>query len=543
MGQAASDIDAFRFGCCVARGRGDDEVVPVTSMKQFRPSFQTGTPCSSPKRWHALDVTQQDRLKICEEIHELFDLEQKPLGEGGFGSVVKARERHTGASFAVKWIRKKKQDQQKVSRQIALMRRMDHPNIIKLHETYEDYCMTYMVMELCSGGELFDRIIQEERFNERHAAILMQQIFRATQYMHGESICHRDIKPENFLLLTPHPIERSVLKLIDFGLACEFTPGKLMKTVVGSSFYIAPQVIRGEYDHLSDLWSCGVLMFIFLCGYPPFTGPSDIEVLRQVRRGQFEFKREHWSHISEDARNLVSRLLSVTPGDRPTAEEALHNVWIRGLAPRARTLSSSLETTGCLLRQLRAFRSQTIMRKKVLQATARFLDEKELRSLRTAFAALDADGDGLISSDELKEGLKRNDLKDLPPDLEHMINEVSMNAQGGIDFSVFLDAAIEKKHALQENVCWASFRTFDRNGDGRISVDELRQVLMDPDVMQALGTDEVTQREVLDYVMHLDANDDGGIDYYEFLEMMRTPSFSGGGGTVKGGRGCCDVTD
>merc|ERR1719334_1449185 len=152
---------------------------------------------------------------------------------------------------------------------------MDHPNIIKLFETFEDHRNIYLVMELCSGGELFDRIIATGHFSEKEAAVLMQQIIRAVYYMHENSICHRDLKPENFLFMTKDPIESNYLKIIDFGLSCKFSPDKVMETKAGTPYYVAPQVLSGKYDHQSDIWSCGVIMYVLLCGYPPFFGDTD----------------------------------------------------------------------------------------------------------------------------------------------------------------------------------------------------------------------------------------------------------------------------
>merc|ERR1711953_286592 len=143
---------------------------------------------------------------------------------------------------------------------------------------------------------------------ETQAAILMQQIIRAIYYMHENHVCHRDLKPENFIFMTKDPIEKSLLKIIDFGLSCSFKPDQVLTTKAGTPYYVAPQVLAGKYDHLSDLWSCGVIMYILLCGTPPFPGSTDLEILTKARQGQFSFDGDVWKHVSEDAKNLIRTL-------------------------------------------------------------------------------------------------------------------------------------------------------------------------------------------------------------------------------------------
>eukprot|EP00439_Symbiodinium_sp_Y106_P036990 s4334_g4.t1 len=220
------------------------------------------------------------------KITDYYQMDKKKLGEGSYGSVTKATNISTKAIRAVKTISKSQmKNLERFKQEIAIMKMMDHPNIIKLFESFEDHRNIYLVMELCSGGELFDRIIESGHFSEVQAAILMQQIIRAIYYMHENHVCHRDLKPENFLFMTKDPIEKNFLKIIDFGLSCKFTPGKPLSTKAGTPYYVAPQVLAGNYDQLSDLWSCGVIMYVLLCGYPPFFGDTDSEVLAKARIG------------------------------------------------------------------------------------------------------------------------------------------------------------------------------------------------------------------------------------------------------------------
>merc|ERR1719199_1603179 len=190
---------------------------------------------------------------------------------------------------------------------------MDHPNIIKLFESFEDHRNIYLILELATGGELFDRIIETGHFTEVQAAIVMQQILRGIFYMHEIKLTHRDLKPENFLFQTKDPIEKCTLKIIDFGLSCKFGEGAVLTTKAGTPYYVAPQVLQGRYDQASDLWSCGVIMYVLLCGYPPFYGETDSEVLNKVRSGRFSFGSSCWRAVTQDAKDLIRELIKMDP--------------------------------------------------------------------------------------------------------------------------------------------------------------------------------------------------------------------------------------
>lgn len=261
------------------------------------------------------------------KLLDFYDLDKKKLGEGSYGYVCKGKNKATNAIRAVKTIAKgKMKNIERFKQEIAIMKMMDHPNIIKLYESFEDLRNIYLVMELCSGGELFDRIIDAGSFTEVVAAILMQQIIRAVYYMHQNNVTHRDLKPENFLFTSKEPIEKNFLKIIDFGLSCKYTDGQVLQTKAGTPYYVAPQVLHGKYDQAADLWSCGVIMFVLLCGYPPFFGDSDAEVLAKVKTGSYSFNPADWKNVSEDAKNLIRQLLKMNPKERYSAEAALNRV-------------------------------------------------------------------------------------------------------------------------------------------------------------------------------------------------------------------------
>ena len=175
---------------------------------------------------------------------------------------------------------------------------------------------------LCAGGELFDRIIKEEYFNEDVAARIFRQIVQALNYCHTNHVVHRDLKPENFLFVSNDA--NYDLKIIDFGLSKIMEGGKLqrMRTRAGTPYYISPEVLAGNYDVSCDMWSAGCMLYILLCGYPPFYGDNNQEILQMVQRGNYEFDGEEWDTISADAKDLIKKLIT-RPETRLTASEAL----------------------------------------------------------------------------------------------------------------------------------------------------------------------------------------------------------------------------
>jgi len=309
-------------------------------------------------------------------------------------------------------------------------------------------------------------------------------------------------------------VEQSTLKMVDFGFSCLVKQDGFLTTRLGTPRYSAPQVLAGRYDLSCDLWSCGVIMYVMLCGYPPFNGQTDEAILNKVRRGVYSFNAGDWKRVSEDAKNLIRSLLKMNPKERFNAEQALNHEWIADKAPKA----EQLPLQAGLVENLRSFRSQNKLKKAALQIIAGQLSEDKIRALRQTFTTLDGNGDGLLTAEEMKEGVKRAGLKVVPSDLEQILEEVDSDGSGIIDYTEFLAATLDYRLYIQEDVCWAAFRVFDRNGNGRISPSELRAVLQRGDVQDVCGAHGDAVAAVMEEV---DRNKDGHIDFEEFMAMMR----------------------
>lgn len=448
------------------------------------------------------------------KVIDFYDVENKKIGEGSYGSVRKCTSKATKQQLAVKSISKSHMKEgyyERFQQEIAIMKVMDHPNILKLHESFEDHRNIYLIIELCSGGELFERIIDSGHFTESQAATVVQHMLRAVFYMHENKICHRDLKPENFLFATKESIDESILKVIDFGLACKFSDGQELKTKAGTPYYVAPQVLQGKYCQESDLWSIGVIMYVVLCGYPPFHGDNDADILAKVRLGRFRFEAQDWKSVSEDAKNLIRMLLKMDPKERFTAQQALNDVWVKDKAPKSTNVAIGAGIVG----NLQNFRSANKFQQAALHIIASQMGEGQIKELRALFIQLDDNGDGTLTVAEMKAGLSKAGLKDIPADLKQILEGVDSDGSGKIDYTEFLAATLDKKVYMSEDACWQAFRVFDRNGDGKIDKDEIRQVLNDDSVKAAAAKD------MADVMADIDKNGDGEIDFEEFMAMMR----------------------
>jgi len=321
------------------------------------------------------------------------------------------------------------------------------------------------------------------------------------------------VKPENFLFLSKSKIEKNLLKLIDFGVARRFESGVAMTSKTGTSYYAAPEVLLGNYSHQVDIWSCGVILYIALCGHPPFEGLTDAEVLRKVQKGTFEFEPQEWRQVSKDAIRLIKHMMRRDPEKRFTAEQSLNDSWIANLAPTAKGKNIGSK----VISGLQKFRNENRLKKLALHVIAEQADETKMGKLREIFVALDDNGDGRLTLVEMKEGLEQAGFDEIPADFKQLVEQVDVDGSGGIDYTEFLAATLDQEYYLDEAVCWRAFKTFDLDGNGVIDQEELRAMLKTDSVQDA-----VDNKVIAELLQNADTNGDGEIDFQEFLELMRS---------------------
>mmetsp|Transcript_92925 Transcript_92925/g.268357 ORF Transcript_92925/g.268357 Transcript_92925/m.268357 type:complete len:565 (+) Transcript_92925:118-1812(+) len=440
-------------------------------------------------------------------ITDYYTLDDHKLGEGTFGIVHRGVHKLTGTTCAVKTVPMGNVTSLAgFRREASIMKTLDHPNIIRLYETFEDSEHVHLAMELCRGGELFDRVIALGHLSERQAATVMQDVLRAVLHMHEKGIAHRDLKPENFLFASQRPIEQNVLKVIDFGTARQCGPNTIMSSIVGTRFYVAPQVLTRRYCRKCDTWSCGSILYALLSGKPAFTGRTDQEVLMKVRTGKYSLEGNEWSSVSEEAKRFIRQLMHMNPRARYTAQQALEHNWIRKKAMPVERLSV---VTDNLVDNLRDFHLEPRLKKAALQVIATHLREEQLSRLRGAFLAMDLNGDGLLTMDEMRQSISNPDLdQETQDDLARSLQAIDIDESGSIDYTEFIAASLDRSEGFSDKQMQVAFNTFDLDGDGSICLEELKS---------ALGVRREVSEEV---VRSLDGDGDGRISFEEFKAMM-----------------------
>jgi len=296
-------------------------------------------------------------------IHKEYTLGDK-LGEGSFAVVKQIRHKKTKELFACKIIKKSKLQEAELAilhDEVDIMHKIEHENCVRLYEIYESKKKLYMVLELLTGGELFDRILEKGSYSEKEASMLMKNVVGAIKYLHSIGIAHRDLKPENLIYAgKPGDKNENVIKITDFGLAKykeSDSASQKMHTACGTPGYVAPEVLKNDpYGFAVDLWSMGVILYILLCGFPPFYHQSTAQLYKQIKKGAYDFPAPYWDEISDEAKDLVKKLLTVNPQNRATPDEVLEHPWVASGKASAKALDSSYIDNMNLLVARRDFR-------------------------------------------------------------------------------------------------------------------------------------------------------------------------------------------
>ncbi|KAL2241161.1 calcium-dependent protein kinase 18-like [Sesamum indicum] len=447
----------------------------------------------------------------------------KLLGHGQFGYTYVAIDKSNGDRVAVKRIEKNKMvlpiAVEDVKREVKILKALaGHENVVHFYNAFEDDSYVYIVMELCEGGELLDRILskKDSRYTEKDAAIVVRQMLKVAAECHLHGFVHRDMKPENFLFKSPK--EDSPLKATDFGLSDFIRPGKKFQDIVGSAYYVAPEVLKRKSGPESDVWSIGVITYILLCGRRPFWDKTEDGIFKEVLRNKPDFRRKPWPGISNAAKDFVKKLLMKDPRARLTAAQALSHPWVREGGE-----ASEIPLDISVLNNMRQFVKYSRFKQFALRALASTLDDEELADLRDQFDAIDVDKNGVISLEEMRQAME----KDLPWKMKdsrvvEILQAIDSNTDGLVDFSEFVAATLHV-HQLEEHNSekWqqrsqAAFEKFDVDRDGFITPEELKL--------------HTCLRGSIDPLLEeADLDKDGRISLSEFRRLLRTASMSSRG--------------
>ena len=434
---------------------------------------------------------------------------RKKIAEGGFGAVYEAKHLKSNQKRAIKFVPikgPKGGDVQSLLREVSILRSMDHANIIKVYEVYQDEMNLNIVTELCHGGELFDRIVSQKFITENQAARYLLQMVSATVYLHSKGIVHRDLKPENLLFETTEAT--SNLKLIDFGTCKHFTKRMRILERVGSPYYMAPEVISGDYNEKCDVWSLGVILFVMLSGMPPFNGKNDTEILMNIMTRDLMFEGKIWKEVSPDAKELIRSMLTREISARPSAQQVFENRWLQA---RGNNLIADKKLAKSSLKNLSSFSTTSKLHRAALAfIVSQVMSSDEMAALRDTFTSMDKNGDGLLSREELTEAIGALS-GDVAINVENLLKTVDEDGNGCINYTEFLTAATNWEKELSRERLHAAFKEFDKDGSGSISVTEL---------VEALGGQKNQTHVFVEMVKEADVNGDGEIDLEEFCNFM-----------------------
>ena len=425
------------------------------------------------------------------------------LGEGGFGSVKKCQNIQTGKYFAVKIIPKHRIANIKFFlEEINILSRADHQNILKLFEWYEDKAKFYIVTELYTGGELYDKLSSKGTFSEKDAVDIVIQIIQAVNYLHSIKIVHRDIKPENLVYASQN---ENVIKLIDFGTSKYYkNEGKdsIFTTLKGSSYYMSPEMFEKHYTNKCDIWSIGVVTYMLLSGYPPFNGISDQEIYKAIKQASYNFSSPEWNIISDKGKQFISRIF-VKEEMRPSAEELLGDPWLT---------KTNINHAIIPLNRLVMFNNSQYLKRLILHTIAYQAAAKEIEPLIKIFNDLDINKDGKLSKKEFVKGFDKNLAINI---IYKIFGEIDQDHDGFIEFNDFLASTIDEKMTGNKEKIKEAFYHFDLNNSGKIEVKKLEEILKNT------CKDNPNKFEKLKILISIaDVNKDGFIDFLEFSNII-----------------------
>ncbi|CAM9138878.1 unnamed protein product [Ectocarpus sp. 12 AP-2014] len=529
---------------CVASSEEEGPKSPPATLAERKAKART-------KRKEGSLVHNLVHEKFGRDIQEFYDIESEVLGEGIQGVVRTVMNKKTGVKFAMKTVPlgagKDSLAMDQLRSELDLIRRLDHPNIVRLQEVFETEDSLFLVMDLCTGGDMMTRWERNRRlrYSEDEAALTVKKIVNAVRYCHKRYVVHRDLKLEN--LLWEHPGEDAEPQLVDFGLGVKFSKeDETFHQDVGSLYYVAPEVLGRNYTKACDCWSIGVIAYMLLAGAPPFMAPSDEGVKIKIKWARVSFPKEVWDKISDDAKDFIKRMLVKSPAKRMSADEACAHPWMtkprhkqNGVEPVAQaqamserqeegksgegaevvaaappTTESSAALDPELVRRLRNFADYGKLKRVALGVIAHSLTPAEIRTLRTEFQNVDVEGRGEISPMDLKNALNKSDNY-TDEEVEKLFEQIDLDQDGTIGFTEFVAACLHEGHVRDENLRLA-FDRLDYDDTGKLTLDNLLEVIGHKSNERTIDK-EITDEEVFDALV---GEEGKGVSYDLFKKAM-----------------------
>ena len=423
-----------------------------------------------------------DKYSIQKDFRKKYEY-QSLIGSGAFGKVRLYVDRDSRTfKYAIKTIKKnifKRHSIESIKREVDILRSLDHPNIVKYFETYEDECYLHIVMEYIAGDNLF-RVLTDQKgfkFTERTISKIITCLLKAVLFLHHNGIIHRDIKPENIVFVELNNF--NALKLIDFGLSIQQNAKKDNRRV-GTPYYMSPEMVRGNFNYASDVWSIGVILFIMVTGKQPFRGKSKEEVFEKIKKGAYDKNTLTRAKCSKEVKDLIKKMLVIEHTKRITVECALDHIWFKQFE---KNKNINLVVDQEIIDSLKQFQYQNIFQKEIRFYLAKLCSDKEILKLKHAFLAIDKDNSGEIEYEEIPKIFNELNIEASDTELKNIFSSMDFHCDGKVNYSEFLAATISSINFNKEEKLWSAFKYFDTTDSGYITLDSVMDALKNSGVI------------------------------------------------------------
>ena len=444
----------------------------------------------------------------------------KLLGQGSFGSVYEAEHIIFKNKVAMKIINKSDNDvdEKEILNEIDILKKLSHPNIVKIFEFYITKAHYYIVTEYCKDGELFSYI--KNKYSERQLAVLFYQIFSGLWYLHDHKILHRDIKLENIMISGKEKDQSTGeelfwIKIIDFGTAKIFEKNKKEKDVVGSSYYIAPEVLKQNYNEKCDTWSVGIILYMALVGKAPFDGKDDEEIIHKITKVNYNNKDSKLLNHSSEVRDLLSKLLEKDINKRFSAKEALEHPWFEKFGGRSLFSNYKKEEVEPYINNLFKYSFNSKIQQLVIAFLVHNLPSNDSSiTILKLFRHFNKSGNCKLTKDELRQGLyEYREIEFVDNYVENLFILLDGDNNGYIEYEEFLRACIDKKLIIKEKYLRFAFKYLDQDGTETLNTQKIiKAFVAKPNVILEAAFNKTLN--------NVDKDGDGVINYKEFEELM-----------------------
>ena len=414
------------------------------------------------------------------DIRKIYKFKEKPLGGGNFGTVRKAYrkadDKNNREYYAIKSIPKKnltEKDFTNLIKEVSIISGLSHPNIIKFYETYHDEHFFHLVMELCEGKDSYVQIVKEEKCDEKKVVNLIAKVLLAIAHCHSRGITHRDLKPENILFENNSP--DAEIKIIDFGLSRKYSKDVKLHSVLGTPYYVAPEVLKGSYDQKCDIWSIGAMTYLLLCGRPPFNGSTDKEIFDNILCSEVKFDLPIWNNISNNAKSFVKLCLEKNGIKRPSAIKALDHPWFTNVLNATHRLQN---LNADILMNIKNFNIKQKFKQMIIKHLLTSMKKGELKVYKNAFFAIDFFHNGCIEEPELKKAFKLKNIEITDEEINLLFKILDQNLKGALDYTEFLMAGVNRAELFTKEKLTRVFNYFDINKSGFIENQDLYDCLL-----------------------------------------------------------------